>query len=184
MTCVVAVIHENNVWLGADSAAFADHDIVTRSDEKVFQNEDFIIGFSGSYRIGQLMRYAFSPPEKSTKITEMSFMVNEFVDAVRDLCKDKGVLGKENDVEVMEANLLVGYAGKIYCIEQDFQVSVLAEHYAAIGTGSQVALGAFHALKDRKEIPPTERITKALQAAAEYSVGVRAPFVVMGQIAR
>lgn len=182
MTCVVGVIHENNVWLGADSAAFADLDIVTRSDEKVFQNEEFIIGFSGSYRIGQLIRYAFTPPEKSAKSTEMSFMVNEFVDAIRDLCKEKGVLGKENEIEVMEASLLVGYAGKIYCIEQDFQVSILAERYAAIGTGSQVALGALHALKDFKDIPPTERINKALQAASEYSVGVRSPYVVIGQL--
>ena len=65
MTCIVAIKHDNEIWMGGDSAAFRDDERTNRADEKVFKNGDFLLGYSGSFRVGQLIRYAFNPP-KST----------------------------------------------------------------------------------------------------------------------
>ena len=54
-------------------------------DEKVFQNGDFLISFTSSFRMGQLLRYAFEPPEYRAdkkdllKSTSIRITLNAFV---------------------------------------------------------------------------------------------------------
>jgi ATP-dependent protease HslVU (ClpYQ) peptidase subunit len=67
MTCIVGVNHNGNIYIGGDSAGVAGLQLQIRSDEKVFLTGDFIMGFTTSFRMGQLLRYAFSPPEHSQK---------------------------------------------------------------------------------------------------------------------
>lgn len=179
MTCVVAIEQDGVVYIGGDSAGVEQWSlsICTRADEKVFVNDtgEFAMGFSGSFRIGQLLRYALTPPEQSLKKDDMAYMVTDFIDAVRTLQRDRGSLKKENEVEEHEASFIVGYRGKIYVIECDFQVARPVDNFAAIGCGANVALGALYATKN-SNVHPTNRIEIALSAAAEYSAGVRGPF--------
>lgn len=182
MTCIVALEHEGAVYIGGDSAGVESMSlaICTRADEKVFltENGEFIMGFCGSFRIGQLLRYALVPPEQSAKKDDMGYMVTDFIDAVRLVQKDKGSMKKENELEEQDAGFIVGYRGKLYVVESDFQVGRPTEDYAAVGCGAQIALGALYATK-KSRLKPEERITLALQAATEYSAGVRAPYVVL-----
>lgn len=181
MTCIVALEHEGLVYVGGDSAGIESSSlaICSRADEKVFTTEggDFIMGFSGSFRIGQLLRYALVPPEQSTKKDDMAYMVTDFIDAVRAMQKDKGSMKKENELEEHDSGFIVGYKGKLYVVESDFQVGRPTEDYAAVGCGAQIALGALYATR-KARLKPEERITLALQAATEYSAGVRPPYVI------
>lgn len=178
MTCIVGVEFNGKVYIGGDSAGIEDDglEICGRADEKVFVVEDFVFGFSGSFRVGQLIRYAFIPPEHSQKKPDMAYMVTDFVDALKNMQREKGTLVKENDEETSTCPFLVGYRGKLYCVEADFNVGVTYDGYAAVGCGSQVALGALHALKHSKSTDPQKKIKSALEAAAEYNAGVRPPF--------
>ena len=182
MTCIVGIEDKGDIYIGADSAGI-DIDslsICTRADEKVFITEsgEFIIGFSGSFRVGQLMRYAIDLPEQSQKKDDMAYMVTDFVDAIRFAQHNRGSLKKESELEELPAALLVGYKSKLYVIENDFQVGLPIENYAAVGCGAQIALGAMYALKN-SNISPTNKLEIALMAASEYSVGVRPPFIVL-----
>lgn len=182
MTCVVGIEHEGDVYIGADSAGVEEYSLAIcgRADEKVFLSEsgEFIMGFAGSFRIGQLLRYALTEPEQSVKKDDMAYMVTDFVDAVRTMQKEKGSMSKTDELEAHDAAFLVGYKGKLYCIESDFQVGRPIEGYAAIGCGGQIALGAMYATRT-SNMTPEERIELALEAAAEYSAGVRGPFLVL-----
>lgn len=182
MTCVVGIEKDGIVYIGADSAAIdaGTLSISTRADEKVFLagDDEILVGFSGSFRVGQLLRYALEFPEASRKKSPMAFMVTDFMNAVRQLQSVHGALKKENEEESHDGPFLVGYAGKLYCIESDFQVGCPADGYDALGCGSQIALGALFATKNLK-LTPVERITLALEAASEYSAGVRKPFRIL-----
>lgn len=182
MTCIVGLEHEGSVYIGGDSAGVEawSLEICTRADEKVFINEtgEFIMGFAGSFRIGQLLRYALVPPDQPSKKDDMAYMVTDFIDAVRAMQRDKGTMKKENELEEHDAAFLVGYNGKLYVIESDFQVGRPIEDYAAVGCGAQIALGAMYATRG-SQLTPEERITLALQAATEYSAGVRPPFHIL-----
>ena len=179
MTCIVGIVDKGVVYVGGDSAGVDMNDlsIIVRADEKVFITDppEFVMGFCGSFRVGQLLRYALITPEQSIKKDDMSYMVTDFVDAVRTVQRDKGSLHRENDIENLEAGFIVGYKSKLYVIEADFQVLQPVNNYVAIGTGAHIALGAMYATKDSR-LKPEERVRIALEAAVEYSAGVRPPF--------
>lgn len=180
MTCIVALKHEGKIFMGADSAGSDGYTIRSRSDEKVFANDKFLIGYCGSYRIGQILQYSFSPPEQSIKQDDMTFMVDTFIDHVRILMREKGTLKKDNEEESHGGPFIVGYNGELYSIDEDFQVGKYFDDYATAGSGEQTAMGALYAMKDL-DITPENKIRVALEAAAEYCVGVREPFLILKQ---
>ena len=175
MTCIVGLVDKGTVYIGGDSAGVAGLSLSIRADEKVFQNGPFIMGFTTSFRMGQLLRYKFDPPQQTVSQNEMQYMVTNFIDAVRQCFANNGFGDKEATVG---GNFLVGYKGKLYNIEADFQVGVPAETYDAVGCGSDLALGALYASKGKS---PEQRIKLALEAAANFSAGVSAPFLMIKQ---
>jgi len=176
MTCIVGLEHEGTVYIGGDSAGVAEYDICTRSDEKVFFNDEVLMGFTSSFRMGQLLRYAFTVPEQSNKKEDMAYLVTDFVDAIRLCYREKGFIKKENEQEE-GGTFLLGYRGHLYVIEGDFQVGKPGEGYAAVGCGANIALGAMYASQSWKD--PELRIRTALEAAVAHSAGVRPPFTVL-----
>ena len=180
MTCIVGLEHEGVVYIGGDSAGVEINSLAIcgRADEKVFLTEEknFAMGFCGSFRIGQLLRYALDPPDQKVGQEDMAYMVVDFIDAVRTMQKEKGSMKKEDELEEHDAAFIVGYKGHLYVVEEDFQVGRPIENYAAVGCGADIALGALYATRSTRDLHPEERIKLALQAAVEYSAGVRPPF--------
>ena len=182
MTCIVGLERAGVVYMGADSAEVDVESMSasTRDDHKVFidTTRRFIIGFSGSWRVGQLLRYVVKMPAQPADKDDMAFMVTNFVDAVRTAQKKKGTMKKQDEVEETDSHLLVGYRGRLYVIRSDFAVARATTPFAAIGSGEPVALGAMYALR-RSKSAPEHRLRTALAAASEYCAGVRPPFHVL-----
>ena len=86
MTCIVGIAEGGTVWIGGDSAGVETGSLglVARSDKKVFRNGNFVMGFTSSFRMGQLLAYKLSPPKRHADDDVMAYMVNDFIDAVRD----------------------------------------------------------------------------------------------------
>lgn len=179
MTCIVGVESNGHVYLGGDAAGSDGWHIDTRIDEKVFKNEAFVMGYTTSFRMGQLLRYAFTPPDHPTKKDDMAYLVTDFVDSIRGLYKDKGFLSKSQDEDESHeqetgGTFLLGYRGKLYSIEDDFQICRTHGGYAACGSGHAYALGSLFTTEHIKD--PIVRLQLALEVAAKYAVGVRGPF--------
>jgi ATP-dependent protease HslVU (ClpYQ) peptidase subunit len=179
MTCIVAIEEKGNVYIGGDSAGVSGLSVQIRADEKVFENGCFIMGFTSSFRMGQLLRYKFDPPKQTVNQSDMKYMVSDFVDAVR-ACFEKNGFGKVSKGSDNEGGtFLVGYNGSLYCIEGDFQVAQLHNKYAAVGCGRDLALGSLYSTEGKA---PEFRIKKALEAASAFSAGVAPPFVIVKQL--
>lgn len=177
MTCIVGLVDNGVVFMGGDSAASSGLTVETREDPKVFVNGPMIFGFTSSFRMGQLLQYALQAPERSAKKTDLAYLVTDFVDAVRELYRSKGFMGKDAEREA-GGTFLLGYRGALYEVSDDFQVGRPALPYTSVGCGCHLALGAMHATADHG-LGPEARIRRALAAAAEFSAGVRAPFHVL-----
>lgn len=175
MTCIVALAREGKVWIGGDSAGVGPgYCLQQRADQKVFENRGFLFGFTSSFRMGQLLRYRFDPPHPRPDDDLLRFMSTEFVDAVRQILKSYG-FARIKDGEEAGGTFLVGVAGQIFRIEEDFQVGQSNYPFQACGCGEDIALGVMHALADEKaEVPDILR--RALEAAEAFSAGVRGPF--------
>lgn len=174
MTCIVAVVENGVVSMGGDSAGVAGWQLTLRKDRKVFHNEGFLIGGTSSFRMLQLLRYAFMPPlyDGLTKLDR--YMATTFVGALRQCFKDGGYAQKNNEQE-SGGTFLVGYRGHLFEIADDYQVGESLNNYAAVGCGAEVALGVLYATPKMR---PAKRLELALHAAQAHNAGVRAPFYI------
>jgi hypothetical protein len=173
LTAIVGLVHDDTVHLGGDSAGVAGLSMTVRADAKVFTAGPYIFGFTTSFRMGQLIRYALDVPIPDGDLDR--FMATTFVDAVRDCLKAGGWARKENEREEGRT-FLVGVAGRLFIIEEDYQVGASVDGYAAVGSGREIALGALFATA-RTRMAPDRRVMVALQAAERFSAGVRGPFL-------
>ena len=183
MTAIAGIVEDGKVWMGADSAGVGGLSLVIRSDPKVFKVGELLMGFCGSFRMGQLLRYFLTPPVPKESQDDFDYMVKEFVPAVREIMKGHGFLNIMNGVESLDggSQFLIGRRGALYCIEQDMQVGQLATPYAATGCGQDLALGSLHTthqMTGESRMKPRERIEAALKAAEAFSAGVRGPFII------
>lgn len=173
MTCIVGLVDKGDVYIGGDSAGVAGLSLSIRADEKVFGNGPFIMGFTSSFRMGQLLRYKLAPPAQTVHQNDMEYMVTSFIDACRTCFSQNGFGDKDATVG---GTFLVGYHGKLYTVEGDFQVGIPSAPFDAVGCGADLALGAMYATEG---LPPEDRINIALQAASTFSAGVAPPFVIL-----
>lgn len=173
MTCIVGLVEGNTVWMGGDSAGVnGGYDLTIRADQKVFRNGPMLFGFTTSFRMGQLLRYALTIPDHDPRVDIDKWMVTYFVDAVRECLKARGWAEKRNDQE-RGGTFLVGYKGRLFRFEDDYQVALPADGFTAVGCGDQIAHGS---LFTSGHLGGRERVEKALQAAERFSAGVRGPF--------
>lgn len=174
MTCIVGLVDKGNVYMGGDSAGVAGLSITVRSDEKVFQNGPFLMGFTTSFRMGQLLRYKFDPPKQTVGTDDYQYMVTDFIDAVRKCFSHNGFGNMGDRSNNVGGTFMVGYNGVLYTVDNDFQVGIPQKGYDSIGCGCDLALGALHATANKSA---KDRVEAALEAAAAFSGGVCAPFV-------
>ncbi len=175
MTCVAALVHEGEVWMGADSAgADASWSLTIRRDEKIFQNGPCLFGFTTSFRMGQLLRYKLQIPVIPEGAEPLDWIHRYLVDAMRTCLREGGYLKKTNEQEEGGCFLL-GFRGGLYVVESDFQVAVPDEEFWAVGCGHDLAKGVLFATK---QMAAHDRLTLALEAAEHFSAGVRRPFIV------
>jgi len=179
MTCIVAYEQDGVVWMGGDSAGVDGYFITARGDQKVFKNGEYLIGFTTSFRMGQLLRYKFDPSPCPDWDLE-KHMVTTFIDEVRKCFTDNGYDKKAEQGEHLGGQFLVATQGRIFQINSDFQVGWNSSPYNAVGCGAEVAHGALFALHDQyKTLDPELIVKTALEAAVAHSAGVRPPFVIL-----
>lgn len=176
MTCIIGMVCGDDVYMGADSAGVSGWDIVTRKDPKVFFNGEFLIGYTSSFRMGQILRYSFCPPKPREGVDSYKYMCTEFIDTLISTFKDKG-FAQINNNEVTGGTFLVGYRGSLFEIDSDFQVGEVLKNYTSVGCGYAYALGSLYSSENSGR-SSEDCITIALSAAQEFSAGVRAPFLI------
>ena len=180
MTCIVAIAQNGTVYMGSDHAASDDKTgwIISRKEPKCFKVGQYAIAFTDSFRMGQILQYAWTPPKYTpTKTTSGldKFMRTKFIESVKQAFKDGGYgsIGSSSD-EDTGGIFIVGLEGRIFTIDEDFHVGENVVNYMAEGSGGQIALGALHATKHQKN--PKLRIKAALEAATEFNMAVAAPY--------
>jgi len=172
MTCIVGIAQDGKVWIGADSASADDWCVRQTKLPKVFKTGNFVVGYTTSFRMGQILQHHLSVRSQYEDEKDDQFMVRAFAEAVRECLKEHGFAKIENNVE-KGGTFLVGYRGHIYCMDDDFHVNEHADGYDTCGCGYPFALGAMMALQ--QELPEA-RIMHALEIAAHFSGFVKPPF--------
>ena len=179
MTCIVGLVENDKVYMGADSMSASDYQAFIRKDAKLFRNGPFLIGGTDSFRMLDLLRYSLELPDLPDDVEDDDcalhrYMATEFIDAVRETLGAGGFKKIENGVE-HGGHFLVGVRGRLFEIYEDFQVGESLDSYAAVGCGAELALGSLHTTNS--SILPMERLELALLAAEHHSTFVKRPFL-------
>lgn len=184
MTCAVGLRTSGGLWLGADSGGFAGWDHTSRRDPKVFHNGPYMVAFTTSYRMGQILRY--SPlPDPSDALAHPDgermhrFMCVDFVRAVRDALRGGGWLEKEKERE-SGGQFLVAVAGRLYTVGSDLQVGEPDDDFDAVGCGRAYAVASL-ATSEGGTLGGFDRVRLALAVSERFCGGVRGPYTVLHQ---
>jgi len=175
MTCIVGLVEKGKVYMGGDSAGVHGNSIESRKDTKIFKNRDFLIGYTSSFRMGQLLRFKLKPQGLKDKEDVYAYMCTNFVEAIRKVFKDGGYNKKEHDQDE-GGDFLVGFKGRLFHIYCDYQVGEQNDNYDATGCGANLALGSLYTSNTMRNKTPNERLKMALEAAGKFNTGVSAPF--------
>lgn len=188
MTCIVGIRHSSGVLLAGDSVGVNGGGAAQmRRDPKVFQlNRHVAIGYTSSFRMGQLLRFNLSLPAIVDAVGDkrsddaFEWAVKEFIPACRTALKDGGYATVNNTAEY-GGYFLLAVRDRLFEVQSDYQVAEPTPAYVATGSGEEIALGALHVLVGPDSEPLTktkakEFATKALNAAVFHSAYVRPPF--------
>ena len=174
MTCIVAIGQNGNSWIGSDSGAWVNNVVHVISDTKIIQRGEFLFGYCGLRRFGDLLRYSFEPPIIDGDLD--AYISTVFTDSLRCTLKDKGALKNDCGVESHESRFVVAVRGRVFYVDGCFAVHRPTENYVAIGCAEEAALAV---LDVTEEMSPEDRIRLALTTAARRVDGVRPPFSVV-----
>ena len=175
MTCIVGLVDDGRVWMGADSRSTSASDwCLTTQSPKIIEKDGALFGCAGSPRIGQLIRYSTTLPKRLPD--DLDREVFEIVAAIQRGLREGNCIAVDGGAETYDGTILLGYRGNLFLVSNDYSITQPRENYQAIGSGSPTALGALYATKGQE---PETRIRIALEAAAQTSPYVSGPFVIM-----
>lgn len=177
MTVIAAIVEQGRVLMGGDSH-IADGDRVLRDTSgKVWKTPDMVIGASGSLNAADAVRYGFAFPDPAEE-SEDRYMRLTVPSALGVFLGERGLMREdESKNSRVDLNLLIGWRGRLWEIDQDLTTVETLEPFGAIGSGGTVARTALACLKDL--LPPRERLDQALGLAARYAKNVSGPFAVL-----
>lgn len=174
MTVIAGAIdRDGTVFIGADKLCGALGGVLALTSSKVRHNGDYLIGGAGSARTVQIAHYIFKPPKPKGDV--FVFMVTKFAASLRACMKKHGGETWEEEVELMDGRLLVGYGGRLFEIDRRYAVHESAVPYHAIGCASQAARSAMHA---RRGSRAKSMVEAGLDAAAAFDINIRPPFTI------
>jgi len=175
-TVIAGVVTKRGLYMACDSSAnYEDGVIYTDTEDKIFKLGPLLVGSAGSCRVAQILwSLGGSIPELKAEAPRDD-LVRWVVPFLRRTLLTSGVDMKEPDFD-----LLVGYRGQLFTIDDDFHVGQDNLPFAAIGSGGETAWGVLysHHKTGKLKQAPKKCLHEAMEAAAVRMSSVRGPFKV------
>lgn len=181
MTCVVGVVGRKGVLLAGDSQVSWDNAKRMDKEPKVFQLSDVLaIAYCGSGRLGQLLTYhmeALEDPPLGRD--EHRWAVREFIPFLRGVAEEQGHLHIRHNVEhIGESAFFLAVRGRLFGVWDDLGVTEHRQSYDAMGSGSEVAIGAMRSAAGAEaEEPRTDASLERIALAGVESASAFTNFV-------
>lgn len=174
MTLIVGTLHEGQVWMACDSIGSDGFTKMIVKQPKLFRKGDLIMGYTDSFRLGQLLEHNLALPSRAVGQEVVPWLITAFVDTLRTCLKNGGYATFESGTEG-GGNFLIATEGRLFEVQRNYSILESTEPYAAVGSGEYHAYGALHATH-LLDLPPRQRLLLALEAAAAHVTTVRGPY--------
>jgi ATP-dependent protease HslVU (ClpYQ) peptidase subunit len=170
MTCIVGIEHSGRVYLAGDLQGTGWNNKVVHTQPKVFKKNGLVVGYTTSYRFGQLLEHGLPDPVIPKEEDEVyRWLISVFVRDIKKTLKDA-------DYE-KGGTCLIGVRGQLWQMQDDFSVLRSVKGYDACGSGYEYALGSLHtsvntAFKNGNADEYVKALKHAIMAAGTFSPSV------------
>lgn len=161
MTCIIALkTKEGHNVIAGDLMASNGHHFNKIKTSKVFlKGNDCIIGFTASFRMGQILEHLWAMPPRVEGLTDEQYICSDVIDSLRKTFTSNG-FGSRDFTEDIGGTFLFLYRDKLFTIQANYSVLEYEDDILAIGSGTDAALGAMYVL----ETPSVDEIEEYLGA--------------------
>lgn len=182
MTCIVGFSIRGSVYLGSDSLGSGNGVKQVYCTPKLVKLDVFEkkhlslskismgIGYTSSYRMGDILRYNFTPPAIEAEEDENEYLVTDFIPELIK-CFDEHSFAKTKEGTKSGGNFLVGFRKRLFHVQEDFSVLEPSCGYTAVGSGQEFAMGAMYAYR-RSIDDPEKAVIGSIKAASEFCTTV------------
>ena len=182
MTCIIGCRTDQKIYIAGDSAGADDSGFgVSRGDTKVYKkqtnNGGLILGFSHSFRYGQLLKFKWDVPKYDESLDFEEYLHTDFIDSIYELMNEN-YLDDKNPSNKDLGVTIIGFKNQMFTLGEDLQIEKINKQFSdflCIGCGSEIAYGAMEGLS---KLEPKERMMRSLQIVSKYySSSVRPPYL-------
>lgn len=187
MTCIVGMLKDGLVHMAGDHIGTDGYDVEVQRRSKVFRNGDFVIGYTSSFRMGQLLEHVWEPPKKPRECKDtLEYMVKYVVPSLIKLFEENKFMrvvsdsnasaNKSVNGQAYGGEFLIGYKSHLFKIQSDFAVLECTRPFDAIGAGEDYAKGSFEILYNLNylfQYEPKTILTEVLKAVEGQSALVK-----------
>lgn len=172
MTCIIAFKCPVGTVLAGDKEGSNGWNAETYPEPKIFQNKDYFIGGSGSFRLLQLLEHVWEPPEtveNCYKAPDMKWLVGYTVPTIQQMLIDN-----QFDIDKNNSEAVLIYNNEIYHLQNDLSL-LRHDKFTASGNGWLSALSILHfadleALKTEEDVE--EFVVNLFDAVGSHIMGV------------
>lgn len=189
MTCIIGMLNDGIVYMTGDHIGTDGYDVELQKRSKVFKNGDFVIGYTSSFRMGQLLEHVWEPPKKPKDCKSVyTFMVKHVVPSLIKLFDENKFMRIVSDLDnaskrsvngqAYGGEFLIGYKDHLFKIQSDFAVLECTRNFDAIGAGEDFAKGALGAMLEfcipgLGNLSPETCLREALKVVEDHSALVK-----------
>jgi len=176
MTCIAAVVKDGHVWMAGDLLGSNGFTKKVYPDTKVFVNGDFILGFTSSFRMGQILQYNWQQPPRLEGMADREYIQTDVIESFRSCLNDFG-FGEMLNGEHQGGNFLIGYKGCLYEMQNNFSI-LKNENLCAIGSGQYHAEAVLKVLTEQEDYNPAQVLERAIQVASQFVTSVSEEYTI------
>jgi len=175
MTLIASYIDKDKtVWLCGDSIGCSENNKTTRADMKIFYKDGYVVGFTSSYRFGQIIRHYVKLPAIPKKTRNHNHII-KIIELISEKLHDNH-WGQELNNHRWGGQLIIGWPGNLYSIDTDFQYSQSVDPFLCVGSGSNYALGALSSLSSNTILKPEGLLLQAARTSSKFCATVGPPY--------
>ena len=172
MTCIISYKQDGKVILAGDKAGsngFSGH---LSKEPKVFTNGDFMIGYTTSFRMGQILNHLWTAPKRKVDQNTVKYLYVDVIPSIME-CFDDHNFGdsKENKY----GNFVMVYENEIYEVQGDMSMLQHDTDIVCVGSGEYHATAAVRVLLDY-EHDDKKILNKAFKVVSDNIVSVSKEF--------
>ena len=134
MTCIISwVDKKKGIVMAGDKLGSNGWTGGRVKDPKVFycgDDDEFMVGYCGSFRMGQLLKNVWEPPPRIVGDTTDKYIYISVVDSIKQLFEENNFGTKDKG-----GTFILGYEGRVFRVQDDFSFLEHETGIESVGSG-------------------------------------------------